>query len=482
MNMGNGGGSVGTNTAFGTSALAANTTGANGVGIGYQALKAVTTGEQNTAIGSNAAATATTTNNLTAVGYSALTANTSGSENAAVGSLSLFSNTTGLANSGIGHGALYANTTGSYNTAIGRSSLSANTTASNNTAVGYQAAYANETGTRLVAVGWKALNLTTVSDNVAVGYNILSANTTGAYNSAFGPYDASTYSPLNSNTTGSNNTALGAGSLAKNTTASNNTAVGYQAGYSNSTGAGQAFFGFQTGYSATGGYNTFIGNSAGYYVTSGTKNTILGRYDGNQGGLDIRTLSNYIVFSDGDGNPRGWFDNNGYLSVPTRGYFYSNTGSNTIYCQAANTAGADAYITLTAVGVNEGGFVYQRSSSRLWAYNQSAYSNGCYLTTTGTSWTANSDERLKDIIEPITDAANKVSSLRAVIGKYKTDDAGMRRAFLIAQDVQAVLPEAVTVDTDEQGTLGVTYTEVIPLLVAAIKELKAEIDILKGQQ
>jgi hypothetical protein len=37
-------------------------------------------------------------------------------------------------------------------------------------------------------------------------------------------------------------------------------------------------------------------------MTTGSKNTILGGYNGNQDGLDIRTASNYAVISDGDGN------------------------------------------------------------------------------------------------------------------------------------------------------------------------------------
>jgi hypothetical protein len=52
-------------------------------------------------------------------------------------------------------------------------------------------------------------------------------------------------------------------------------------------------------------------------MTTGSKNTILGAYSGNQGGLDIRTASNYIVLSDGDGNPRGVFDGSGNLLVGT---------------------------------------------------------------------------------------------------------------------------------------------------------------------
>ena len=106
-----------------------------------------------------------------------------------------------------------------------------------------------------------------------------------------------------------------------------------------------------------------------------------------------------------------------------------------------------------------------------------ANTNGVYLAVGGTSWTANSDERLKDIIEPISNAVEKVGSLRSVIGKFKNDETNTRRSFLIAQDVQAVFPEAV--DASNPDKLGVAYTEVIPLLVAAIKELTAEVNALK---
>jgi hypothetical protein len=72
-----------------------------------------------------------------------------------------------------------------------------------------------------------------------------------------------------------------------------------------------------------------------------------------------------------------------------------------------------------------------------------------------------------------------VSSLRSVIGRYLTDSEDKKRSFLIAQDVEKVLPEAV-VTNESTGHMGLSYTEVIPLLVAAIKELKQEIDILKN--
>ena len=106
---------------------------------------------------------------------------------------------------------------------------------------------------------------------------------------------------------------------------------------------------------------------------------------------------------------------------------------------------------------------------------------GVYLGNGGTSWSSSSDERLKTDLIPIENGLDKVISLRSVTGRFKTDEVGTSRSFLIAQDVQVVLPEAVSVQDDELGTLGVAYTEVIPLLVASIKELKAIIDTQQEQ-
>jgi hypothetical protein len=150
----------------------------------------------------------------------------------------------------------------------------------------------------------------------------------------------------------------------------------------------------------------------------------------------------------------------------------TSRNSNTLLRISSNASGADAAIQLTDNTANN----YWFGGNNGGAYVV-ANSNGVRLANGGTSWASDSDERVKDIIEPITDAVNKVSTLRSVIGKYKTDANGTRRSFLIAQDVQAVLPEAVF---DEKGTLMLAYTDTIPLLVAAIQELKAEFDAYKA--
>ena len=108
-------------------------------------------------------------------------------------------------------------------------------------------------------------------------------------------------------------------------------------------------------------------------------------------------------------------------------------------------------------------------------YNQGNV--GVYLSDGATAWTANSDERDKADFTEFADATTKIASLRAGLGRYTHDAVGTQRAFLIAQEVQAVLPSAVSVapnpagDPEREGFLGLAYTDMIPLLVAAIKEL-----------
>lgn len=91
--------------------------------------------------------------------------------------------------------------------------------------------------------------------------------------------------------------------------------------------------------------------------------------------------------------------------------------------------------------------------------------------------TAYSDIRLKKDIELIPDALDKVCALRGVT--YERIDSGERHTGVIAQEVQAVLPEAVMTGSDKDATLSVAYGNMVGLLIEAIKELKAEVDDLK---
>jgi hypothetical protein len=352
--------------------------------------------------------------------------------------------------------------------ALGIQALQANTTAANNTAVGYQAGFSNTTGSIITAVGYQALLTNTGDFNTAVGGNALKLNTSGAENSAFG------LNSLLSNTTGSYNVGIGKQALNSNTTASNNTAVGYQAAYNVTTAAGVTLIGNQTGYNLTTGvYNTFVGNQSGISVTTGTRNTIIGSYSGNNGGLDIRTASNYIVLSDGDGNPRIISNGSGQIIM----------GRTSILNGGTLNIGYD--------NSSVGGLNFQPSSSTyngnaVSFYNASNVGVGyIYTNSTATIYSTTSDYRLKENVQPMTNALDVVSKLNPVTYDWISDKS--KGQGFIAHELQAVLPECVTGikdAVDENGKpiyQGIDTSFLVATLVSAIQELTTRLNALEGK-
>lgn len=89
--------------------------------------------------------------------------------------------------------------------------------------------------------------------------------------------------------------------------------------------------------------------------------------------------------------------------------------------------------------------------------------------------TAFSDERLKENVETIEGALDKVSQMRGVM--YDKD--GERGTGVIAQEMQQVMPEVV-IDSGRGDYLSVAYGNIVGVLIESIKELKAEIEELKN--
>lgn len=137
-----------------------------------------------------------------------------------------------------------------------------------------------------------------------------------------------------------------------------------------------------------------------------------------------------------------------------------------------------ANISITNCNARGSGFLIAMNSGNCFQI-MSQSGIGVFMTNGGNSWSSISDERTKDIIEYITGASEKISTLRTVIGKYKSDSPEYRRPFLIAQDMEKVFPEAVINSNSESELLGLSYTDTIPLIIAAIKEMKIDIDNIK---
>ena len=93
--------------------------------------------------------------------------------------------------------------------------------------------------------------------------------------------------------------------------------------------------------------------------------------------------------------------------------------------------------------------------------------------------TAYSDITLKDNIETIPDALEKVSQIRGVTYNRNDLEDAPRQTGVIAQEVEKVLPEVVS--ENEDGLKTVAYGNIVGLLIESIKELKAEVDALKTQ-
>ena len=96
-----------------------------------------------------------------------------------------------------------------------------------------------------------------------------------------------------------------------------------------------------------------------------------------------------------------------------------------------------------------------------------------------------SDIGFKENIQPIDNALNKIDLIGGYTFDWKSDpelkelhgfeghDVGV-----IAQEIESILPEIVT--TRDNGYKAVKYEKIVPLLIQAIKELKAEVDSLKA--
>jgi hypothetical protein len=317
-------------------------------------------------------------------------------------------------------------TTVATNTAMGFEVLnSASLTGANNVAVGYRALIANTTGANNNAVGSLALSSnTTGNNNNACGQNALLSTTTGSDNNAFGRQ------ALYFNTTASGNSALGGNALLYYNTASN-TAVGFEAArgsttVADNTGSGLTAVGYQAlRLNTSGSDNTAVGELTGDVITTGARNTIIGA---NSDPSALDGIDQTVV---GEG--------------------------------------------LTGKG-NDTAFI--------------GGTNGAYNEKNVTTWETTSDQRIKKNIVSNNVGLEVISQIDVRNFEYRTaeeitdlpasaaiDQSGVQLG-VIAQELQAVLPECVT--ENSTGVLSVNTDQLIWYLVNSVKQLSAKVAELEG--
>jgi hypothetical protein len=101
------------------------------------------------------------------------------------------------------------------------------------------------------------------------------------------------------------------------------------------------------------------------------------------------------------------------------------------------------------------------------------------VTSSGTTYNTTSDRRLKDNIEPIADATDKLMSMKPVTHTWIANPEAPSVHGFIAQEMQEVVPEAVSGEDGGEEMMSMDYGRITPVLVAALQEAINEIKALE---
>ena len=501
------------NVFYGCQAGLASPTGASNTLVGYNAGCAVTTGFENTSIGSFSSSANTTGNNNTALGFQANASNTTGCFNVALGwcALAGAAGATPDGSIAIGAGALKVVTTGDGNTAVGANAFCSITTGSCNTLIGYLSGTALTTGcfnfigghvagqgltsgaSNVFIGGASGRCATSGSSNTFVGDSSGRNVTTGCFNVALGQnallgsgaitstgavaigYQAL----LNVCSTGAQNTvAIGCNAGQGVTSGGNHTLVGAGAGRCLTTAFSNTFVGHNAGVFTTGNNNTLIGLAAGCNLTTGGCNIAIGELAGAQ---MTGAFSNVMI-----GNSAGRVTTQGSNTFVGQSSGFNNTGGffNTFlgWCSGTTTNTGTCNVVIGAGA----------SASSPTASNEVTISNNIVVARFSSfgPWSFISDARDKTDVEDLAIGLDFIKAVKPRKFKWNLRSSevgkGKEAAGFIAQEVLEVAEQFDAQYTDlvytsdpEQYTFAAT--NMIPMMVNAIKELAAEVESLKAQ-
>ena len=218
--------------------------------------------------------------------------------------------------------------------------------------------------------------------------------------------------------------------------------------------------------------------------------------DGSGSGLDADTVdglqASQFLRSDADDSTSGSLQarNHDLPAVHGAGLrFWNGNDAYRIYMASSGTSGAgrvsgettsdyNMYFRMTG-GTNRG-FVFQNGTANKGGIDASG--NARF---TGNVTAYASDARLKENIKPIENPLEKLSKIRGVTYDWKDgienfDPKCKTETGVIAQEIEAVIPDAISPAPFNEEYKTVEKDKIIALLIEAVKELKAEVDELKG--
>jgi hypothetical protein len=128
------------------------------------------------------------------------------------------------------------------------------------------------------------------------------------------------------------------------------------------------------------------------------------------------------------------------------------------------------------IGTDGGAFLTGSADA---LFVRSGTTGGMFMATGATAWSAISDARFKKNVKDLAYGLSEVLNIRPVRFNYIEDEVDdSSRLGFIAQEIREIAPELIVGQEDTK--LGVTQTDMIPILINAIKELAAKVQTLEA--
>jgi hypothetical protein len=134
---------------------------------------------------------------------------------------------------------------------------------------------------------------------------------------------------------------------------------------------------------------------------------------------------------------------------------------------------------------NSGNFSIFSGSGTGYQWRFGNVSNGVVgsitTSTSGTTYNTTSDLRLKTDIEPIDHATDMLMAMNPVSHRWKAEPDADAVVGFIAQEMQEIVPEAVSKGDSEDDMWSMDYGRITPVLVAALQDAHKKIEELEAR-
>jgi hypothetical protein len=235
--------------------------------------------------------------------------------------------------------------------------------------------------------------------------------------------------------------------------------------------------------------NLYLGATSGARGSASTRQ--LTKLGTGQAYLEIQSASTSstddgILFSDGSGGNYGLVGYNhnsdalNFFTASAERMRINSSGNLLVGCTAVPSTSIEGFC---ATGTSSGNLSSSGASTS--AYNHWLFVNGngtvgsISTSSSATTYSTSSDQRLKENIADADDAGSKVDAIQ--VRKYDWIGDGSHQDYgLVAQELQPIAPLAVSGDANSEEMMGVDYSKLVPMMLKEIQSLRARVAQLES--